>query len=173
MAAPAVAGGFAGAAVGSLADLGEESIRAVVEILRQPVTVEFGGYGKRFGGRWGGKRGQQGTAAYIRRVEMPLALVAAIAYLTGVWKPGGLIGAFFKRLFGQEPGGLLDQASAALLDVASGFIGNAEGDALWAWFLTGGRHPLLAAQAAKAATAQGAQGAGTGAAVGAAYGQKP
>lgn len=125
VAVPVAVGGGAFVAstiVHALDDLGKDTIEAVTKVLTVPITVEFGGYGKRWGGRWSGRKGQ-GTATYIRRLEVPLVAILGAGWVTGIWKPGGLIGAFMARLFGAGPSPLaeaLHREGEQALNVAFG-----------------------------------------------------
>lgn len=106
MAAPVVAGSAFAALIKEGGDLSEAAVREIASLLRTPIVIEFGGYGARLGGRW--RRRNQSDAAYLRRVEIPLVVIAAGAYLIGVWRPTGMIGRFFAWLFGGAGPGLAE-----------------------------------------------------------------
>jgi len=114
MAAPVAvgAGAVITALINSAGDVTEKGVEAVVKILETRIVLEFGAEGYKVGGRRrtrksGPKdnpvRNRYDDRVTVRRIEVPLAAVFAVAWLAG-WRPGGAIGKLFEFLLGSAKG---------------------------------------------------------------------
>lgn len=90
--------------VGAAGDVGKATVEGMINLLKTPIVLEFGGHGRRVGGRWGKRN--QGTATYVRRLEVPMVVLVAVAWFAG-YRPGGAVGAFMEMLLGpsEDEGG--------------------------------------------------------------------